>query len=394
MFLSPVARKPLYRALAKGGSLWYCPESQGRLVTLAMAKHFLGKDGAREIWVRSSLSKTSSDLPCAGCSNLMIKTQEPGWMGGHEVDICRRCYLIWIPGETHREIPLPADLITPAGDSTILQSVADSSAKVELLKEKYRFEKESIHGSGPTNLLEIIPAVFGLPVEMSDKKPSWIWATAIISIVALVLHFFVSFNFIDLQSWGYYPNQIFKNLGLNIFLSSLLHGGWIHLLGNLYFFCVFSDDVEEYLGLKKFLALFFLTNIMIAVCGHFFSSNGNVPHVGLSGFIMAILAFYALQFSETKVAYLLPSRHQLEGLRSGAIASLRVWQWHQFSIKFVVIAFVLKDLLYYFVFERVKASNVSYSSHLFGALAGILFWFINRFFAKQDQKIVRVYGER
>ena len=51
-------------ARVKGGMMYYCYHSKGRAVNTAMARHFLGVDATRELWVRADLLKIESDLDC------------------------------------------------------------------------------------------------------------------------------------------------------------------------------------------------------------------------------------------------------------------------------------------------------------------------------------------
>src|SRR5688572_18887479 len=109
MFVCPISGLKLKRASAKGGSLWYSPASRGRLVTLVMAKHYLGADAAREIWVRSQITNRKSEYDCPSCKKKMLLVSQPAWLASGEIDVCRNCQMIWINPDVHPSVPHPED---------------------------------------------------------------------------------------------------------------------------------------------------------------------------------------------------------------------------------------------------------------------------------------------
>ncbi|MCC6350671.1 MAG: rhomboid family intramembrane serine protease [Candidatus Eisenbacteria bacterium] len=90
------------------------------------------------------------------------------------------------------------------------------------------------------------------------------------------------------------------------FTSMFLHGGWIHLLGNLWYLWIFGDNVEDSLGHWKFL-LFYLAGGFTAAAVHLvFNLGSPVPTVGASGAIAAVLGAYGVLFPRARVVTLVP----------------------------------------------------------------------------------------
>ncbi len=93
--------------------------------------------------------------------------------------------------------------------------------------------------------------------------------------------------------------------------SMFLHGGWVHLIGNLWFLWVFGNNVEDALGRPRFLAFYLLTGIAAAatqtgaalVAG---SRDLVIPMVGASGAISGVLAAYLVMFPRARVLTLIP----------------------------------------------------------------------------------------
>src|SRR5205085_3515441 len=83
------------------------------------------------------------------------------------------------------------------------------------------------------------------------------------------------------------PQQVFA-----LFSSMFLHGGWIHLLGNMWTLWIFGDNVEDRLGRARYLALY-LAGGMAAALLHIFTNAGSVvPTIGASGAIATIMGAY------------------------------------------------------------------------------------------------------
>lgn len=369
----------LIRANAKGGLFWYCPDSSGRLLTLVMAKHFLGEDGAREIWVRSELSKTLSETPCPSCAKPMRIAAEPGWMGGGTLDVCRMCHLIWVSGEQHAEIPLPEDLIVRGdenrigGDSTLLADAGRDLAKIALDEERRKFHEDSIFAEEPTGLFKNVAGFFGLPVETGNRVTGATWGLWLLGALCFVIFAYTWNRPAILDDWGYIPSHPFRKFGATIFTSTLLHAGFAHLFANLYFFFVFADDVEESMGSGLFIWFYVCTAIFTAGASYFFSGNPEIPQVGLSGFIMATLAFYALQFGKSKIAFVIPFTQYMDfGAGSGGF--VRSFRWLHFPAWVVIGWYLVIDFVLYFFSEKANVGGVAHSAHLAGAVMGAIWW--------------------
>jgi membrane associated rhomboid family serine protease len=96
-----------------------------------------------------------------------------------------------------------------------------------------------------------------------------------------------------------------KNVYLAAFASMFLHGGVIHLLGNMWFLWIFGNNVEEAFGRIGYLALYLLAGL--AATGGFVIGNGDstIPLVGASGAIAGVLGAYAILFPQHRVLSLI-----------------------------------------------------------------------------------------
>jgi membrane associated rhomboid family serine protease len=98
----------------------------------------------------------------------------------------------------------------------------------------------------------------------------------------------------------------FALLVFPLFASMFLHGGWLHLLGNMLYLWIFGDNVEDRMGHFRFL-IFYLICGLAATFGHIWSSpNSTMPSLGASGAIAGVLSGYLMLYPRAKVLILVP----------------------------------------------------------------------------------------
>ncbi|MEW6336110.1 MAG: rhomboid family intramembrane serine protease [Acidobacteriota bacterium] len=116
------------------------------------------------------------------------------------------------------------------------------------------------------------------------------------------------------RAWGFVPARFFHpglfeaslpyNLG-TMLISMFMHGGWFHLIGNMWFLWVFGDNVEDCLGHARYL-LFYLAAGAAATLGQaLVAPTSTVPMVGASGAIAGVLGAYLLWFPWSRVKTLI-----------------------------------------------------------------------------------------
>ena len=119
-----------------------------------------------------------------------------------------------------------------------------------------------------------------------------------------------------MYEWGMVPARLTMALGGSdtalggalgtVFTSMFLHGGWAHLIGNMWYLWIFGDNVEDRLGPARYL-LFYLTAGVVSALVHYASNRASmVPTVGASGAIAGVLGAYAVAFPRARVVTLVP----------------------------------------------------------------------------------------
>jgi membrane associated rhomboid family serine protease len=118
--------------------------------------------------------------------------------------------------------------------------------------------------------------------------------------------FFLDFGIVpaQLDAWANEPSGIEEPL--TVASATFIHGGWLHLGGNMLFLWVFGDNVEDSLGHLGYFIFYFLCAAGAAAVQVAFDTESVVPVVGASGAIAGVLGAYLVLYPRATVAVLLP----------------------------------------------------------------------------------------
>jgi membrane associated rhomboid family serine protease len=143
---------------------------------------------------------------------------------------------------------------------------------------------------------------------------------------------------------------------LTVFTSMFLHGGWMHLIGNMLYLWIFADNVEDRLGHGRFVVFYALCGIAAALAQALPDPDSQVPMVGASGAISGVLGAYLLMFPRAHVLVLLPLGPLSQLVRLPALLVLGLW-------------FAMQLLSEMFADE---GAGVAFRAHIGGFVAGLL----------------------
>lgn len=114
-----------------------------------------------------------------------------------------------------------------------------------------------------------------------------------------------------------------------MFSSMFLHGGWLHLIGNMWTLWIFGDNVEDRLGKGRYL-LYYLVCGLAAVYLHYWTGpSSGVPVVGASGAIAGVMGGYFILFPHARVLTLVPVFFVLHLVSVPAVLFLAFWFFMQ-----------------------------------------------------------------
>ncbi|HEY4264055.1 MAG TPA: rhomboid family intramembrane serine protease [Micropepsaceae bacterium] len=142
-------------------------------------------------------------------------------------------------------------------------------------------------------------------------------------IATCIVVFFWQLSFSESQeealiyALGFVPKNLFDNAEITRFYgipwpwftlmtSMFLHGGFLHLGGNMLYLWIFGNNVEDAMGHVRFLAFYFVCGIVAALSEGLVNPHSGLPMLGASGAISGVLAAYVLIYPRTRITVIIP----------------------------------------------------------------------------------------
>lgn len=192
----------------------------------------------------------------------------------------------------------------------------------------------------------------------------------ILLIVLNVIAFIIQFSSLYVQdmwvsfvnTWALIPIQLVSTPGLEaytIVTSMFLHGGLLHIGGNMLYLWIFGDNLEDVMGHGRFLAFYLLCGVVAAIAHVVTDPASNVPTIGASGAVAGVLGGYFVLFPMASVRTFVP------------ILLLRT-----FSIPaWVLLGFWFLMQLFngYATLNAAQEAGIAFWAHIGGFVAGVIF---------------------
>lgn len=154
--------------------------------------------------------------------------------------------------------------------------------------------------------------------------------------------------------------------------SIFLHGGWLHIITNMWFLWIFGDNVEGALGHFCYLLLYLASGVIGGLAQYFFISDADIPMLGASGAVAGVLGAYFLFFPHHKIKTFIPIFGFITFTNISAYVMLGYW--------FVLQIF--SGAMSYQV-SGTDEGGVAFWAHVGGFLTGLM---IGRLFAKTEKE--------
>jgi membrane associated rhomboid family serine protease len=116
-----------------------------------------------------------------------------------------------------------------------------------------------------------------------------------------------------------------KSWLLSVFVAMFLHGGWLHIAGNMLFLWVFGNNVEDRLGRPLFVGFYLLGGVAAAALQLAFDPSSAVPSLGASGAVAAVLGAYLVMFPRARVVTLVILLFFITAVELPAVLVLGAW---------------------------------------------------------------------
>ena len=143
--------------------------------------------------------------------------------------------------------------------------------------------------------------------------------------------------------------------------SMFLHGGFMHVIGNMWSLWIFGDNVEERMGRSRFLIFYLLTGLIAGLTHYYTNIDSTIPTVGASGAIAGVLGAYLILFPKQRVTTLIPIFVFITIREIPAFFLLGFWFVLQLFTGAAVMGAHMNDV-----------GGVAYFAHIGGFVAGMV----------------------
>lgn len=177
-------------------------------------------------------------------------------------------------------------------------------------------------------------------------------------------------RFID--NFALIPRDILSSQNLHTLITSMfLHGGLLHLVGNLLFLHVFGDNLEEALGHLNYLAFYLFTGLAAISLQILVNPLSAIPNLGASGAIAGLMGGYLMLFPKNQIDVLIPLGLIFPTIRLPAYSVLFFW-------------IVFQILQGFGSLSSLSTGGIAFFAHIGGFIAGSLF--VARFTSQRHLK--------
>lgn len=159
----------------------------------------------------------------------------------------------------------------------------------------------------------------------------------------------------------------------DVFSSMFMHGGWMHLIGNMWFLWLFGNNVEDQTGRFRFPLFYLLCGIAADAVYIFFEPGSTIPLIGASGAVSGVLGAYLWLHPRARVMTLIPLGILTRVIYVPAFLFLLIWMGFQILSQFLIATGPGR-----------QGGGVAYTAHIGGFVAGLIL--IHLFKSRQQSR--------
>ena len=199
-----------------------------------------------------------------------------------------------------------------------------------------------------------------IPFGDASRRPrrSPVVTTAIIAVNALVFVLELTGGDAFVQKWSVIPADIVAGQHwITILTAMFMHGGWLHILGNMVFLHAFGPEVEDAMGRVSYLAFYVLSGLVASFAQIAAMPHSTVPNLGASGAIAGVMGGFLITYPRDRIKILL-------------------FFWWFFRVTFIPSAVLIGLWFLIQLFSQVgavastQAGGVAYMAHVGGFIFG------------------------
>lgn len=353
-------------ATASGESFLICLDCGGRAVSLPLLESSVSPITYKRLMNQFKNTKGVVERVCPVCSARMKRIHLEILGRDHGVEICPNCQTTWFDHKEFEHLPLTSkaeeEFKLPPEIQSALNEIEVQHGVVVANRTSFRLDARDF-GIGWDRTREGRPSgwklLLGLmliPVERESHPDHNPWATWILLVLVSMVSY-VGFHNMDLvEALGLHSNHIWKWDGLTLLSYFFVHGGWEHLLGNMYYLWLFGDNVEEEIGALPYLGVLACGTAGGALLHAFLDPNPGALLIGASGGISTLGMIYMLRFPRAKLALFV------------------LFRWVRVPAYILMVIWVLLQLK--MAADQVGGiTQVSALCHVGGALVGVIAYY-------------------
>jgi membrane associated rhomboid family serine protease len=198
-----------------------------------------------------------------------------------------------------------------------------------------------------------------------DTQPSY--SRPIVTVIIILINVAVFLHEITLDEYS--RNSLIAHYGLvprhfhfsAILTSMFLHGGWMHIIGNMWFLWIFGDNVEDVMGHTKYLVFYLLCGIAAGLAQTLLSVGSRVPMIGASGAIAGVMGAYLIKFPHSRIVTLVFIFFFITTIEVPAVLMLLYWFFIQLVSGVETVGYA-----------HLSQGGTAFFAHVGGFIAGMI----------------------
>jgi membrane associated rhomboid family serine protease/ssDNA-binding Zn-finger/Zn-ribbon topoisomerase 1 len=308
------------------------------------------------------------EIVCPRCQKTML-AEIFGRVSNIELDRCPQCRGQWADGG---ELSALVRYLHDPGESQRMQKLGEAIAqtvkKRESLKDLATLGRQSSQRVMLGSLF--LPKII-LPLGTSVGIRRFPLVSVVLVLVNILIYVYQIAGpdtpQATFERFGLTPARIAEGQGIYTFFTHMfIHGGALHLLGNMFFLWIFARAIEDAFGRWKFLGTYLLLGLTAGLIFFLFNLGGEIPAVGASGAISGIMGAFLVRYpSATIPTFVIQT-----------VLHVPTWLYLGVWIGWQLLAFLV-------VGSVGTCSGVALSAHIGGFFAGII---LTRFYQKKDKR--------
>ena len=198
----------------------------------------------------------------------------------------------------------------------------------------------------------------------SRRFPIVNWLLIALNVLVFLYEISLSPSALDrlTRTWGLVPAHLIAHpatVWVTIFTAMFLHGGWFHILSNMWVLFIFGDNIEDRLGGGRYLVFYLLSGVAAGLLESFVLQDSSVPMIGASGAIAGVLGAYLVLYPRARIASLVPIIFIFTIIEIPAALFLLFW-------------FVLQLFSGWSTLQGSNGSGIAWWAHVGGFIFGML----------------------